>query len=112
MNRYDFAISDELVQMVKCPTWITDYDSHSTAHLVAFPLLWNSDHVVVSVFIDFPSNSKAIAPSHFAAYDYFRVDWDGLCDHFRDVPWDDIFKLGASAVVAEFYECFWVGIDV
>ena len=40
------------------------------------------------------------------------MDWDGLCDHFRDVPWDDIFKLGASAVAAEFCECFQVGIDV
>ena len=72
----------------------------------------NFDHAVVSISIDFPSNSKGIAPSHFTAYDYSRMDWDGLWDHFRDVPWDDIFKLGASAVAAEFCECFQVGIDV
>ena len=22
-----------------------------------------------------------------------RADWDGLHDHLRDVPWEDIFKL-------------------
>ena len=35
-----------------------------------------------------------------------RADWDGLHDHLRDVPWEDIFKLGASAVAKEF--CEWV----
>ena len=46
------------------------------------------------------------------AYDYSRVQWDGLCDHLRDVPWEDIFKLSASAAANEF--CGWVqvGIDV
>ena len=29
-----------------------------------------------------------------------------------DVPWDDIFKFGATAVAAEFCECFQVRIDV
>ena len=71
----------------------------------------NFDHVVVSISIDFPLNSKGVALSHFVAYDYSRMDWDGLCDHFQDVPWD-IFKLGASAVAAEFCECFQVGTDV
>ena len=33
------------------------------------------------------------AHSHGTAYDYFRDDWDGLCDHSRDVPWKDIFEL-------------------
>ena len=30
----------------------------------------------------------------------------------RDVPWEDIFKLGASAAASEFCEWIWVGIDV
>ena len=30
----------------------------------------------------------------------------------RDVPWEDIFKLGASAVASEFCEWVQVGIDV
>ena len=36
--------------------------------------------------------------SYLIAYDYSCADWDGLCDHLRDVPWVDIFKLGASGI--------------
>ena len=46
------------------------------------------------------------------AYDYSHVDWDGLHDHLRDVTWENIFKLGASAATSEFCEWFQVGIDV
>ena len=54
---------------------------------MAFPPSRNSDHVVVSVSIDFPSNSKRDAPFHRIAYDYSLADWDGICDHLRDDPW-------------------------
>ena len=57
---------------------------------MAFPPLGNSDHVVVSVSIDFPINSKQDTLFHRVAYDYSRADWDGLCDHLRDVPWGGI----------------------
>ena len=52
------------------------------------------------------------APFHRIAYDYSHADWDGLRDHLRGVPWEGIFKLGASAAAGEF--CGWVqvGIDV
>ena len=79
---------------------------------MAFPPLGNADHVVVSVAIDIPINSKQDAPFHRVAYDYSRADWDGLCDHLRDVPWEDIFKLSASATASEFCEWVQVGIDV
>ena len=49
---------------------------------------------------------------HILAYDYSCTDWDGLCDHLRDVPWENIFKLGASAAASEFCEWVQVGIDV
>ena len=52
------------------------------------------------------------APFHCLAYDYSCADWDGLCDHLRDVLWKNIFKLGASAAVSEFFEWVQVGIDV
>ena len=51
------------------------------------PLLGNSDDVLVSVSIDFPTNSKRDAPFHRIVYEYSRADWDG------HVPWEDIFKL-------------------
>ena len=77
---------------------------------MAFPPMGNSDHVVVSVSIDFPSNSQQDAPFHYIAHGY--ADWDGLCGHLRDVPWEDIFKLGASAAASEFCEWVEVGINV
>ena len=66
---YNFSISNDLTQMVNFPTRILDCDSHSPALLdvfifsvasicstMAIPPLRNSDHVV-TVFIDFSSNS-------------------------------------------------------
>ena len=76
-----------------------------------------SDHAVVSVSIEFPSDSKGHAPFHCIAYDYSHADWDGLLDHLRDDPWEDVFKLGASAASASaaastFCEQIQVGISV
>ena len=79
---------------------------------MAFSPLGNSDHVVVSVSIDFPSNSQRDVPFYFIAYDYSCADCDGLRDHLRDVPWEDIFKLSASSAASEFCEWVQVGIDV
>ena len=73
---------------------------------MAYPPLGNSDHVVVSVSIDSPTNLQQDASFLRIAYDYSCADWDGLRDHLRDVPWEDIFKLGASAAASEF--CEWV----
>ena len=122
---YNFSISHDLTQMLNFPTWIPDCDSHSPAlwdlfissdasicSTKAFPPLGNSDHVVVSVSIDFPSYSQQDAPFHCIAYDYFRADWDSLCDHLRDVPWEDIFKLSSSAKASKFCKWVLVGIHV
>ena len=123
---YNFSISNDLTQIVNFPIRTPDCDSHSLALLdlfvssdasicsaMAFPPLGNFDHVVVSVSIDFPTNSKQDTLFHRVAYDYSRADWDGLRDHLRDVPWKDIFKLSASAAAAsEFCEWVQVGIDV
>ena len=79
---------------------------------MAFPPMGNSDHVVVLVSMDFLSNSIGDAPFHHIAYDYFHADWDGLRDHLRDVPWEDIFKLTACAATSEFYGKVQSGIDI
>ena len=78
---YNFSISNDFTQIVNFPTWIPDYDSHSPALLdfflssdasicstMASPPLRNSDHVVVSVSIDFPINSKEVTPFHFISF--------------------------------------------
>ena len=105
--------------MVDFSTHIPDCDSNSPALLdlflssdasicstMAFHPLGNSDHVVVSVSIDFSSNSQQDVPFHCIAYDYSCADWDGLRDHLRDVRCEDIFKLSASAAASDF--CEWV----
>ena len=77
--------------MVNFSTQIPDCDSHSPAILdlfisseasicsaMAFSPLGNSNHVVVLVSIDFPSNSQWDAWFHRIAHDYSCADWDGL----------------------------------
>ena len=91
---YNFSISNDVTQMVNFPTWIPDCDSYSPALLdlflssdasicstMASPPFGNSDHVFVSVFIDFPSNSHQDALFHCITCNYSCADWDGLRDH-------------------------------
>ena len=78
---------------------------------MAFPPLGSSDHVV-SVSIDFPINSRQDALFLRTAFDYSCADWDGLCDHLRDAPWEDIFKISASAAASELCEWVHIAIDV
>ena len=68
---------------------------------MVFPPSGNSDHVV-SASIGFLSNSQQDGPFHRIAYEYSRADWGGLRGYLRDVPWEDIFNLGASAAASEF----------
>ena len=109
--------------MVNFPTQIPDCDSHSPALLdlfissdasicstMAFPPSGNSDHVVVSVSFDFSSNSQRDALFHCIVYDYSRANWDGLREHLRDNPWEDIFKLVASAAASDL--CDWVHVEI
>ena len=51
-------------------------------------------------------------PFHRIACDYSCAYWDGLRDHLRDVPWEDISKRGASAAASEFFKWVQVGIYV
>ena len=80
---YKFSISNDLAQIVNFSTGIPDCDSPSLALVdlfifsdanicstMAFPPFGNSDHVDVSVSIDFPINSKQNAPFHRVAYDF------------------------------------------
>ena len=75
---YNFSISDlsDLAQMVNFPTWIPDWLLWSCSFgfitsdaiicsTMVFPPSGNSDHVIVSVSIDFPWNLKQDAPFHW-----------------------------------------------
>ena len=59
---------------------------------MAFPPLRNFDHLVISVSIDFQSNSKQDVPFH-------RMNC--LCGHLRDIFWENIFNPSASAATGK-----------
>ena len=82
----------------------------SICSTMASPPLRYSDHVAVLISINFPSNSQWNALFYLIAYDYSCADWDSLPDHLRDVPWEDIFKLSASAAASDL--CEWVQVDI
>ena len=65
---------------------------------------------LIMLLFHFPSCSKRDVPFHRIAYDYSRVDWNGLHDLLRDVPWEDIFKLSSCAAASEF--CEWVRVEI
>ena len=73
--------------MANFPTRILDCDYHSPVllglfissdasicSLMVYPPLGNSYHIVVSVSIDFSSNSQRDAPFNRLVYDYSRAD--------------------------------------
>ena len=109
--------------MVNFPTQISDCSHRpalsdlfissgpSICSTMAFLSFRNSNHVVASVSIDFPSNSQQDA-LYLMPYDYSCADCDGLCDHLRYVPWEDVIKLSASATASEFCKWAQIGIDV
>ena len=121
MELINLVSSVIITQAVNLPTWISDCDSHSPVLLdfflspdaiicsrMAFLPVGNSDYVVVSVSIEFPSYSQRDAPFHRIAYDC----WDGLRNHLRCVPWENIFKPSASAATSKVCDCVQVGIDI
>ena len=97
---------NDLSQMFNVPTRTPNCDSHRYALCIYFFLLtlvfvlqWLSHHLVISVSLEFPVNSKQDALFHRTAYDYSCADWDGLLDHLRYVPWEDTFKLSTLLLV-------------
>ena len=78
-----FLLGSQTVILIVLLFWIFLSSDANICSTMAFAPLGNSDHVVVSVSIDFPTNSQQDASFHGIAYDYSRADWDGLRDHLR-----------------------------
>ena len=66
--------------------------------------------MVLSVSIDYLSDSICDARFYCIAYDYSHAYWNGLHDHLKDLPWENIFRLGASTAACEFNE--WIQIRI
>ena len=101
--------------MVNFPTQIPDCDSHSSALLnlfisyasicsaMASPPLWNSD------VAEFPLTFQQ-TQNNSMAYEYSHADWDSLCDHLRDIPWDGIFNPVLVLLLVNFVSGFMLEI--
>ena len=89
---YNFSIANDLTQMVNFPMQIPDCNSYSplldlfpssdasSCSTMAFPPSGNLDHVVVSVSIDFPSNSQGDAPFNCISYaPFLSQNWQFSC---------------------------------
>ena len=67
--------------------------------------------ILLSQFpLTFLSNPKGASLFHHTAFDYSRADSDGLLDHLKNVPREDILKLGVSNTTVEF--CGWVQVEI
>ena len=120
----EFALAQDLTQIVDFPTRIPDCVDHQPYLLDLFlcsnpdsctvtshPPLGRSDHIVVSVDVKFVVKSTNEHPYHRTVYSYSKADWDGLRDHLRDVPWSDIFSHDTTVAAKELSEWVEIGID-
>ena len=76
-----FLLGYQTVILIVLLFWIYFLLDASICSTMVFPLLGNSDHLVVSVSSDFPSNLQRDSPFHRIAYDYSRADGDSFHDH-------------------------------
>ena len=60
---------------------------------VAFSSLGDSEHVAVSLSMDFSVRSKIDDSSHRKAFDYSSTDWDSFHNPIRDGPRENLLKL-------------------
>ena len=76
----------------------------SICPIMAFHPLQNSDHVVVSVSIDFPLNSQGESLFHCIAYDYCHADWD--------TPWQHILNSALLLLLVDFLRLKLINISL
>ena len=95
----EFVMAQDLTQIVDFPTCNPDRDDHQPYLLDLFlcsnpdsctvashPPFGKSDHMVVSIDVQFVVKFTNEHPYHRIVYSYSKVDWDGSRDHLRDVP--------------------------
>ena len=84
---------------------------------LVFVLQWLSLHWEISIMLlsQFPLTFHQIhngMPIALHSLWLFLCWLGSLCNHLRDVPWEDIFKFSACAPGSEFWEWVQVWIDV
>ena len=95
-----------VLSQISLPRWLTFLHGFQTVILIGlrswiylfllallFVLHWLSFYweILIMLLSQFPLTfhqiHNGIPLFHGIAYDYSHADWDGLCDHLRDVPW-------------------------
>ena len=96
-----FLLGSQTVILIVLLFWISFFLVTLVFVLLWFSLHWEILIILLSQFpLTFHQIHNGMPRFYRTAYDYSRADWDGLPDHMGDVPWQDIFKLGASAAVS------------
>ena len=70
--------------------FLSNFSNRSIGSTVVYPPLKKSDHVAVSVSINFPLNSRENDLFYCTTYIFLSANCYGLCDRLRDVPWKRI----------------------
>ena len=86
--------------MINVPTLISVFDSHRLPLLDLFLLFLV--YVIHCSCLGTFLQTHSDFPFHYTASFYSCVDCEGLCDHFRDVPREDFFKLNYSTAASKF----------
>ena len=79
-------LSQYLNQKVSFPTRIPDRPYQDPYLLDVFSISGTSDHLVISVSIDFMVKSTNEHSYHRNVYNFNNADWDSFRDYLRDVP--------------------------
>ena len=78
-------------------------------------LIWEILTLLLSlfplIFLQAPEGRGCLFSMHSLCI-FFPADWYNLCDQLKNVPWEDILRLGAFATGTEFYEWVQTGSDV
>ena len=118
-----FTVSQNLHQIVSCPTRVPDritdkgylLDLFLTTnpdnyhHKVSSPL-GTSDHCVVTVTSD-TLFSRPSAPFHRTVYKYSKADWCGFRTFLSQVPWGSVLSGNVNAAAQEVTEWIQIGMN-
>ena len=108
-------LANDLTQMVNFPTWISVllFWIYLFLLMLVSVLQWLPLHWEIHVSVSHNNISQFPLTFHHIHDGMPHFIWLFTpCDHLKDAPWKDIFKISGSPAAREFFEWLQVGIDV
>lgn len=106
VSAFNFALSQDLTQIISAPTRIPDRANDNRYLLDLFLCsnpnacrssilapIGNSDHANIAVQVSCAQSTTSSHPYHRTVLQYGSADWDGLRSFLGDVPWNSVFCL-------------------